>query len=122
MLERSLSSRGHCHDQCHGEEDKNNQNCGLEANQFVRVPMDFFSDRKGTYHCTIDYCSLIGRKNFDVNKVIAQEDRPIASALFLSNYDWISERNGKIDKKTTSKTTFNNFFIVNLILSFLCII
>ena len=27
---------------------------------------------------SIDYCSLIGRKNLDVNKVIAQEDRPSA--------------------------------------------
>ncbi len=26
----------------------------------------------------IDYCSLIGRKNLDVNKAITQEDRPSA--------------------------------------------
>ena len=31
---------------------------------------------------TIDYCSLIGRKNLDVNKVIAQEDRPSASRFY----------------------------------------
>ncbi len=29
----------------------------------------------------IDYCSLIGRKNLDVNKDIAKEDRPSAITL-----------------------------------------
>jgi len=31
----------------------------------------------------IDYCSLIGRKNLDVNKVVAQEDRPSAFTHYL---------------------------------------